>query len=117
MDAWKHPRMAIAVGILLFQVGAIVYARFYPTRYFCSAPNDAITIFNVEVITRQKALTKDEIQNRYRFFRYGFDDRTPAHVIDIIRQYETTYGKNEHAKVVVNYSVNGKPMETWQYQH
>jgi hypothetical protein len=56
MDGWKHLRNAIAIGILMFQVGAIVYARFYPTRYFCSAPNDAITKFKVQVTTQGREL-------------------------------------------------------------
>ena len=51
------------------------------------------------------------------FIKYGMDDRTPAHIFDIITQYETSYGKNQHAKVVVSYSVNGKNEEVWQYLH
>jgi hypothetical protein len=115
MDPWKHARIAIALGLLIFQVGAIVYARFYPTRYFSSAPNDAITKFKVQVTTQGRDLTEAEIQKRYRFFKYGSDDRTPAHIFDIITQYETTYGKDEQAKVVVSYSVNGKDQQSWEY--
>ena len=117
MGPWKHLRIVIALAVLMFQIGAIVYARFHPTRYFCSAPNDAITNFKVKVISEGRELTESDIQKRYRFFRYGYDDRTPAHILDIITQYETTYGKNEHASVEVSYSVNGKPQEIWQYQH
>jgi hypothetical protein len=113
----KNLRAAIAIAILLFQVGAIIYARFYPTRFFSSAPNDAITKFKVQVISHDRKLTEEEIQKRYRFFKYGFDDRSPAHIFDIISQYETTYGKNEHAKVTVTYSENGKAQQSWEYEH
>lgn len=111
----KRFRIVVAVAILLFQLGATVYARFYPTRYFSSAPNDAITKYKIAVTIQGRHLTEDEIQKRYRFFKYGFDDRTPAHIFDIITQYETTYGKDEKANVVVDYKLNGKDQQSWQY--
>lgn len=110
-------KTVFAVAILLFQVGAVVYARFHPTRFFCSAPNDAITKFNVQVISQGRKLSQAEIQNRYRFFKYGFEDRSPAHIFDIIKQYESTYGRNEHSKVVVYFNVNGKDQDSWKYSH
>jgi hypothetical protein len=115
MQPWKYLKIGIALALLFFQVGAVIYSRFHLTKYFSSAPNDAITKFRVHVSAEGKELTQTDIQNRYRFFKYGWDDRSPAHIFDIITQYETTYGKEEKANVVVNYTVNGKEQRPWHY--
>jgi hypothetical protein len=111
----KHLRTVLGSAILLFQLVMIGYARFVPSRYFCWAPFDIQTDYRLDVKIGDRALTAAEIRRRYRRPRQGTDNRSPQHVMDIIEQYEQTYGRNDHAQVVMKYQVNGKPEEQWRF--
>ena len=54
-------RRVLAVAVLLFQIGAIIYARFVPSRYFCWAPYDAQNDYVIEVLAAGRTLSQDEI--------------------------------------------------------
>lgn len=108
-------RIATGLALLLFQVGMIVYARFVPSRYFCWAPFDIQTEYRLQVTISGRPLTGKEIRVRYRRPQNGTDNRSPQHVFDIIREYEQTYGRADHAQVVMRYRVNGKQEQTWQW--
>jgi hypothetical protein len=108
-------RIAIGSAILLFQVVMIGYARFVPSRYFCWAPFDIQTDYRLDVRVGDHKLTPAEIRSRYRRPNRGTDNRSPQHVMDIIQQYEEKYGRDDHARVVMTYSINGKQEQQWQY--
>lgn len=110
--------MRVFVPLLLFalQLGAIVYARFVPTRYFCWAPYDTQTEYWANAIVDGRALTAPEFRHRYRRPRHGFDNRSPQHIIDMLQQVEQKRGAlGEKASVVVEYRVNGKAPEVWRW--
>jgi len=111
----KHLRTLIGVSILVFQVAMIVYARFVPSRYFCWAPYDIQSDYRIDVKVGDRTLTPAEIRRRYRRPRQGTDNRSIQHVMDIISQYEETYGRNDHAQVALRYRINGKEEEQWRY--
>jgi hypothetical protein len=115
MVAVKHLRMIIGVAILLFQLVMIGYARFVPARYFCWAPFDIQSDYRIDVKIGDHELTPGEIRRRYRRPRQGTDNRSIQHVMDIVSGVEQTYGRNDHAQVVLKYSVNGKPEQEWRY--
>ena len=110
-------RIAIPLLLLAFQLGAIVYARFVPTRYFCWAPYDTQTEYVATAVVDGKELTPVEFQRRYRRGRRGTDNRAPQHVFDMLEQAEEKRAAlGEQASIVVKYRVNGKepPLEwTW----
>lgn len=108
-------RTLVGLAILLFQLAMIGYARFVPSRYFCWAPFDIQTDYRIDVNVGGRDLTAAEIRRRYRRPRKGTDNRSPQHVIDIMEQYEETYGRNDHARVVMKYRVNGKPEQEWRF--
>lgn len=108
-------RTAIGVAFLLFQLVMIVYARFVPSRYFCWAPYDAQSEYTLDVVINGRPLTPQEIRRRYRRPKQGVDNRSIQHVIDIVEQYERTYGRSDHAQVVMKYRVNGKEETQWQW--
>lgn len=105
-------RLALAIGFLLAQLASIAYARFVPTRYFAWTPYDAITFYDIQVRIGDRRLEEKEVQRRYRLFGFR-DNRSPQHVIDIVRQYETTYGAEDGAQVILRYRTNGRPERTW----
>src|SRR5436189_4876881 len=81
-------RTAIAMLLFGFQLGAIVYARFVPTRYFCWAPFDIQTDYVASATVNGHELSAGEFRQRYRRTKKGFDNRSPQHVIDMLRQVE-----------------------------
>ena len=108
-------RLALGIALLLSQLALIVYARFVPARYFCWAPFDTQTDYKLQVTVDGRALNGKEIRARYRRPQNGTDNRSPQHVIDIVQGYEETYGRADHARVVMRYRVNGKPEQIWKW--
>jgi len=104
-------------GILLLgaQIGSIVYARFIPERFFTWAPYDQQTYYTISVELPDRTLSPSAIQNRYRYRPQAWEPRNINNVISIVRQYETTYGRNDSAHVLIVYETNGRPAEVWEW--
>jgi len=115
MKPMKYARILIGGVILLFQLVMIGYARFVPSRYFCWAPYDIQSEYRLDVSIAGRPLTAAQIRSRYRRPKQGVDNRSIQHVMDIVRQYEETYGRNDHAQVVMKYRINGKAEQEWRY--
>jgi hypothetical protein len=115
MSAMRTIRWTIGVLLLSLQVGALVYARFVPSRYFCWAPFDMQTKYRLEVIVNGKNLSAAEIQQRYRRPAEGIDNRSFQHLIDIIVLAEQHYHPDDHAEVTMTYKINGKHEQQWHY--
>jgi hypothetical protein len=111
----KYARTIVGGGILLFQLVMIGYARFVPSRYFCWAPYDIQSEYRLDVSIGGRNLTPAQVRSRYRRPRQGVDNRSIQHVMDIVQQYEETYGSADHAQVVMKYRINGKAEQEWQY--
>ena len=85
----------IPIALFVFQLGAIVYARFVPTRYFCWAPYDTQTDYVATATVNGKKLTGAEFRQRYRRPPRGFDNRSPQlsdHGIDPAEQRSVGLG-------------------------
>ncbi|MEX2263603.1 MAG: hypothetical protein WD696_16725 [Bryobacteraceae bacterium] len=108
-------RLAIGVAFLAFQIAAIVYARYVPSRYFCWAPFDMQTEYWLEVTVDGRPLNGQEIRRRYRRPQHGVDNRSPQHVIDIVQQCEERYAAAERVRVRMRYTVNGKEERQWHW--
>ena len=109
-------RWTIGLSLLAFQVGAIVYARFVPTRYFCWAPFDMQTDYRLEVKVNGTSLTKEQILKRYNRRAEGTDNRSSRHIMDIVEQTEQRYHAEDRTEVIMSYTVNGKKVPPWHYQ-
>ncbi len=107
-------RFTIGIIFLLVQLSSVLYARFIPERFFCWAPYDEHTFYEISVEIHNHELTKNEIQNRYGFFAEGWEPRSIHNIFSMINQYESTYGKNEGATVRVLYAINGHEKELWK---
>jgi len=109
-------RTAIPILLFAFQLGAIVYARFVPTRYFCWAPYDIQTDYSATATVNGKELSASEFRRRYRRPQRGFDNRAPRHVIDMLQEVEEKRARlGERATIVMTYRVNGKEMREWRW--
>ena len=92
----------------------VVYSRFVSSRYFCWAPNDCIVEYGLQVTVGGRALAPEESFQRYHLPKDGYQSPV-QHIIDMIQQYEQTYGKNDHAGVLMKYRVNGREEKEWRW--
>lgn len=110
-------RLSLGWLFLLLQVVFIFYARFIPERFFCWAPYDEQTSYEISVTVDGKELSVDEVGKRYRYGHKRTESRTIHNLFSMVRQYETTYGVHDHAEVKIVYSTNGHKKMTWTYPH
>ena len=94
-------RTLAAIGLLGFQIVMIGYARLVPSRYFCWAPMDSQNLYSITVVIAGHGLGPEEIETRYRQPATGGNWQAIQHVLDKVRQYEETYGRDDRARVVV----------------
>jgi hypothetical protein len=108
-------RTAVGAGLILFQAGMIVYARFDDARYFCWAPHDVMWTFQLEVEIDGRVLDTRELRQRYRMRRGGFQEHSIVHAMREIAQYESTHGKHDNARVRMTYRKNNGPEQVWRW--
>lgn len=109
-------RILIPIVLLIFQIGAICYARFVPTRYFCWAPYDTQTVYDALAVVNGHELTPTEFLHRYRRPQHGGDNRSPQHVIDMLVQAEAVRAaKGDITTIEMRYRVNGKELREWHW--
>jgi hypothetical protein len=108
-------RLAAGCALLAFQLGAVVYARFVDSRYFCWAPYDTQTDYAIEAAAGGRPLTAEEIRARYRRPAKGTDNRSPRHVQDILSGVETRYRADDPTEIVMRYRVNGGAEQVWRW--
>jgi hypothetical protein len=109
-------RSFIAAGFLALQLVLVLSAQFTSRRYFCWAPNDYANTFSLQVTIRGAELTPDQALARYHLQDLRNSYENPAtHIMDIVSQYEETYGRNDHAQVVLRWSLNGHKTQSWRW--
>jgi hypothetical protein len=109
-------RVAIPLLLLGFQIGAIVYARMVPTRYFCWAPYDTQTEYDATATVNGHVLTAGEFRARYRRPEHGSDNRSPQHVIDMLAQAEAKHARlGDKTTIEMKYRINGKELLEWHW--
>lgn len=105
----------VGVAILLAQLGNVVYAHVAGSRrYFAWAPNDYAVIYTIATRVGAHQLTPAQVKERYEIKAHGLWEDPPQRLIDYLNRYEKTYGANEHAHVVLHYSLDGHPEQTWR---
>ncbi|WP_425076117.1 hypothetical protein [Psychroserpens sp. S379A] len=107
----------IGILFLCIQIGLIVHARFIPERFFCWAPYDQHTKFQVFVSIDGKTLSPEETVARYKYKMKGWEQRSIDNIFSLISQYENTYGKDDNAQVTMIYSTNGHDEKKWTFKH
>lgn len=105
----------LGTAFLLAQLGAIVYARFVPSRYFCWAPNDTMVEYRLAVKIGDRPESPQQIEHRYHEPATGVYQAAVQNLIDSLQQYEQTYGRDDHAQVVLAYRVNRRAEQQWRW--
>lgn len=113
--AWAGLRTAAACAFLLWQLGMIGYARIDPGRYFTWSPHDVVWNFELEVELGGRVLDHDAAVARYGLRRYRRHEHAVEHVKRAVRQYESTYGAGDGARVRLTYDKNGHDPEVWTW--
>lgn len=108
-------RKIIVLIFFLVQVFGIIYSRFLEVRYFCWAPFDQISNYEIKAEVNGVVYSPEQIRGRYNIQSNGRENRSIHNVFSIIRQYEESYGREEKSAVKVIYSTNGKAKEEWNF--
>lgn len=108
-------RRIIIFAFFLLQILGIIYSRFLDERYFCWAPFDQISYYEIIAEVNGVVFSPEEIQGRYNIPASGRENRSIHNVFSIIRQYEESYRIEDKAVVKVIYSTNGKAKEEWDF--
>lgn len=108
-------RRIIVLAFFAVQVFGIIYSRFLDERYFCWAPFDQISYYEIKLKVNGVVFSPEEIKGRYKISANGRENRSIHNVFSIVRQYESSYGKKDLAEVKVIYSTNGKAEEVWSF--
>ena len=109
-------RRLVGILLLLAQVGAVIHARFVPSRWLGAwAPNDYAVWYRIQVRIQDRSLSTDEVGQRYGLRAESVYEYPPQNLMDIVRQREETYGRADNAQVVLTYHQNREPMQEWRW--
>jgi len=108
-------KRAVAILFLLLQLVSFVYARFVPSRWLAWAPNDYAVDYTLSVQVDGRTLSNGETEARYGLPPKSMYENPPQNIMDIVRQYERTYGRKDHAQVLLQYRLNGGSQQQWQW--
>lgn len=111
---WNAGFMA-GLLFLLVQVFLIIEAQFGETRHFCWAPHTEMTQFSLHVEIDGKALSEEEVIERYQLRRYGWEAHAIHNVFELLVLYEQTHGVHDNARLTMDYSVNGNEWKQWRW--
>ena len=109
--SFNQCKRGLAVLIIAGQLAGIVVGRFVPERYFCWAPFEETSVYEIEASWDGKPLSEDDILNRYSLSSKGRNNRSIHHVISIIRWREER--STEPVAVRVRYWTNGGEEQRW----
>ena len=105
-----------AAGIcLLLQIVSVAHSRYVPSRWLAWAPNDYAVGYCLQVHIKGHGLSSDEIWKRYYLGPEGVYEEPVQNIMDIVRQREQTYGRNDQAEVLLIYRPNGGLPKEWRW--
>ena len=110
--------MVAAAGIvmLLAELAFVLASIVGHTSWFSWGPNDYFYRYRIHTTVDGHPLGEEAVEERYRLGEDGiFEDRIEA-LFDLIRQYERTYGRADHATVVVRYRRDDGASRTWRLE-
>jgi len=105
----------LGIAVLLLQCGPIVRSRLVDSRWLAWAPNDYAVWYRLTVHMDGRDLSPDEIAKRYGLLSEQVYENPARNVMDIVEQRERTYGKDDHAEVLMVYRPNGEPSKEWRW--
>lgn len=106
-------RKSFLVIFFGLQILGILVGKFSDARFFCWAPYDQFSFYEINVSIDGRELSDQEILQRYHRGKRGRNNRNIHNVISNVRQYEETYATEKNVTVELSYEVNGHRQETW----
>lgn len=103
------------VTFFSLQVAGIIVSRFIPERFFCWAPYDEITQYELKVKVNGVELTEAQVLKRYRRSKTGRVNRSIANLKSIIAQYEENQSDSQMINVELCFFTNGHSIEYWYW--
>ena len=111
------PRFVAGVVFLAVQCGLVAHGRFVDSRDFSWAPHSSQVEYVLRVEIAGRELSPAEAARRYRLREpYGWEAHSYKNLIDVVAQYERTYGRADAARVHLDYRVNGGEPQTWEWE-
>ncbi len=121
-------RIVVGVLILSIQLFLIFFYRNQSEAYFCWAPHDQQSVYQLTAEVNGIPLNQKEISNRYHFdtkiyWENGkaewrrIEARAIGNVIGIIEQHELTYGKKDEVIIDLVYHINGGSRHQWKWSN
>jgi hypothetical protein len=111
---WSHPRVAAGVAFLALQCALVVGAQFQESRDFSWAPHTSQVSYALRVEVDGRELSTTEIAERYGIMgAVGWEAHSYRNLINLISQYERTYGRADDARVHLQYRINGGDARVW----
>lgn len=107
-------RLGLATAFIVAQFVMIFVGLGLDNRFYTWAPHDQQARYEIAVTLDGRELTDREVNIRYGRSN-GIDPRAAAHVLNIVEQFETTYGSEDNAQVVVRYWINGGEEQVWEW--
>lgn len=65
----------IGILFLVIQLCIVIYSRFIPERFFCWAPYDQHTHYEIIVEVNDELLTNEQVRERYQYKQKGWEPR------------------------------------------
>jgi hypothetical protein len=100
----------IGQAFLFVQFAWVTFAQFGSARWLCWAPNDYAVEYRLDVIKDGQRIT-----GRYNIPDKGLYENPAQNIIDLIEQYERTYGRKDRVEVSLTYRTSGGPESHWHY--
>lgn len=109
-------RTIVGGSFLLVQCGLVIHSRFVDSRDFCWAPHTTQVHYTLRVEVGGRRLSSAEIARRYRVpGAEGWEGHSYRNLINLISQYERTYGRDDRARVLMRYRINGRELRRWDW--
>lgn len=108
-------RRSASMCLLLLQIISVINARFVSSRWLAWAPNDYAVVYRLQVQIDGRDLSADEIGKRYKLVSEGVYENPAQNLIDIVRQREQTYGRNDQAEAMLVYRPDGGAAQEWRW--
>jgi len=106
-------RRSILIIFFCLQILGIIIGKFSDARFFCWAPYDQFSFYEINVSINGRELNDQEISERYRRGKRGRNNRNIHNVISNVRQYEETYAVKKNVTVELKYVINGQQKGSW----
>ena len=108
-------RYRIGVAFLATQAILVGHGLLSEGKHFGWAPHTTQVSYELDVEVDGRSLSERDIRRRYHLPFYGWEAHSYRNLIDLLLQYERTYGKDDQTRLVLRYSVNGHSPETWRW--